>query len=691
MPGPDTPPPTDQFGPDKPPLADEPIRQSAPPPSTPADPLDPPAKITWLHPDSQVPPGQPSFGYTPPLVVVDEPAVPPGEISWLNPDAKPGGGLAESPAPYDGTPPAETEEIVPSLPKDGVLPDGSPAERPRWPRPPVEAAKPGPKPIKKEKGYRPPVRIPPRAGAGLALGAGALLAIIGWPWLAPGSRPDGPGSSETRPRQFDVPAGAIAGAAGGRIAGLSSGDPHLITLDGLHYDFQAGGEFLLAQSSDGAFAIQVRQRRYRSAPVSINRAVAARVGDHRAGVYATKDGPLLRVDGAIVRESRVNLSGGGRIEALADGWRLTWPDGSTLEVQGGTWLDLAVTVAPALRGDLSGLLGNADGDPSNDLVTHDGRRRDPAKLDVDFLYREFGASWRVAAGASFFDFDPGDPADLETGNPDGYVGADSLDAATRQRAEATCRAAGVKNEPFLADCILDVGLSGDPAFAESGAWAAGLLASGGNEVAPSNDGPSPSTAPSSTAPSSTAPSSGAPLSLGPDSWDELVASIDRGIRESSVDAKWEVSFRLLDFTSVGTDYRPYLAIGSDEKWTWTVERKCANGPCDVRFDAFNARLGQTYPSGLRWDASKGTYYSIGVTAEPAAFCKNANGSRIPGSYEVEQTLFLVPRSTNAGTSGPIATELIGVRVDKGRPATGMPASCGTFTEVWGFHAVRPRG
>src|SRR6266511_3820678 len=78
MPGPDTPPPTDQFGPDKPPLADKPIGQSAPPPpSTPADPLDPPAKITWLHPDSEVPLGQPSFGYTPPLVVVDEPAVPP--------------------------------------------------------------------------------------------------------------------------------------------------------------------------------------------------------------------------------------------------------------------------------------------------------------------------------------------------------------------------------------------------------------------------------------------------------------------------------------------------------------------------------------------------------------------------------------------------------------------------------------
>ena len=46
---------------------------------------------------------------------------------------------------------------------------------------------------------------------------------------------------------------------------------------------------------------------------------------------------------------------------------------------------------------------------------------------------------------------------------------DSLDAATRAKAEALCRAVGVSTEPTLTDCILDVGISGDSSYAASAA------------------------------------------------------------------------------------------------------------------------------------------------------------------------------------------------------------------------------
>ena len=45
-------------------------------------------------------------------------------------------------------------------------------------------------------------------------------------------------------------------------AGISIGDTHLTTFDGVHYDFQASGEFLLAEVAN-EFTVQARQLRAR--------------------------------------------------------------------------------------------------------------------------------------------------------------------------------------------------------------------------------------------------------------------------------------------------------------------------------------------------------------------------------------------------------------------------------------------
>jgi hypothetical protein len=167
-----------------------------------------------------------------------------------------------------------------------------------------------------------------------------------------------------------------------------------------------------------------------------------------------------------------------------------------------------------------------------------------------------------------------------------------------------------------------------------------------------------------------------------------VASIDPNVRESSIAGDWLVTYTLVEFNSEGTDYAPYIAVGGEEEWEWTVTPDCPSGPCHVHFDAYNALLGLTYPSGIDWDAQKTDYFSSGVTAAPAAFCRDQNGARIPDSFEVEQTLLLVPQSADPAEAGLSATELTGIRVDQGRPTAGMPESCGTFTEIWTVHAVR---
>jgi hypothetical protein len=74
--------------------------------------------------------------------------------------------------------------------------------------------------------------------------------------------------------------GEGASAASG---GLTWGDPHLVTLNGFHYNFQAAGEFTLVRSDDGSLDVQVRQQPQLalSDQVAFNTAVAMLVAGTR--------------------------------------------------------------------------------------------------------------------------------------------------------------------------------------------------------------------------------------------------------------------------------------------------------------------------------------------------------------------------------------------------------------------------
>ena len=96
--------------------------------------------------------------------------------------------------------------------------------------------------------------------------------------------------------------------------GVDDGDPHLTTVDGVHYDFQSAGEFVVLRDRDG-LEIQTRQTPVATASaiadsytglttcVSLNTAVAARVGTHRVTFQPNLSGVpdpaglQLRVDG----------------------------------------------------------------------------------------------------------------------------------------------------------------------------------------------------------------------------------------------------------------------------------------------------------------------------------------------------------------------------------------------------------
>ncbi|WP_433261098.1 VWD domain-containing protein [Micromonospora vinacea] len=256
----------------------------------------------------------------------------------------------------------------------------------------------------------------------------------------------------------------------------SNGDPHLLTYDGLRYDFQAAGEFVLTRSTTDDFEVQVRQTMFpASSVVAVNSAVAVRVAGDRVGVYVTPDGPAVRVNGAapVSAPDGVKLPRGGTVTTWKDGTvTVELPDGARLTAQPiGVWgLSVSLSAPTARAGKLEGLLGDHDGDPGDDLTVRNGKRlAQPPTFEA--LYPGFADSWRVEAQRSLFDYEPGQGTGTFTDRrfPDRLLTVGDL--PNRATAELVCRRAGVTDPRILADCVLDVGLTGQVAFAEDAARA----------------------------------------------------------------------------------------------------------------------------------------------------------------------------------------------------------------------------
>jgi hypothetical protein len=258
---------------------------------------------------------------------------------------------------------------------------------------------------------------------------------------------------------------------------LSWGDTHLVTFDGLSVDFQAVGEFVLVRADGDGLEVQVRQRPAGdSETVSRNTAIAASVAGDTVSLDVEQD-PPLHVNGVqtAVPEEPITLPNGGQVEF--DGERtysLTWPDGSILRLPiwgANKWLDVRVYIAESLAGAVTGLLGDADGDPANDLTAGDGTVVSIEDPSYEDLYRGFGDSWRIRQEESLFVYQAGESTATFTdvAFPSQVVTIESLSEEARRDAAQACRDAGVTEEPFLASCVLDVALTGDALFAAAAA------------------------------------------------------------------------------------------------------------------------------------------------------------------------------------------------------------------------------
>lgn len=191
--------------------------------------------------------------------------------------------------------------------------------------------------------------------------------------------------------------------------GGSTGDPHIYTFDGLHYDFQATGDFVLVRSLEGDLEVQVRQTPWVNPGTTVNTGLATVVDGNRVEFYADRPQPIindLSVTLAIGTSqalgngsiSRSSISGYG-IEG--DLYTITYANGAVLKnaVYHGFLMDPTLDLVGSQN--VVGLLGNNNGNAGDDLALRDGTLL-TNPLAPENLYGAFSSSWQVADNESLF-------------------------------------------------------------------------------------------------------------------------------------------------------------------------------------------------------------------------------------------------------------------------------------------------
>jgi hypothetical protein len=278
----------------------------------------------------------------------------------------------------------------------------------------------------------------------------------------------------------------------------TNGDPHMQTVNGFRYDFQAAGEFTVLRSTDGSVDIQARQEPFAdSKAVSINTAVAMKVGTHIAGVYATPAGLQVHVDGRVadLGSGPIDLEGGGRVSAIQNGYEIDFPDGTQLfALSRGEWGIFAqIKPSAALTSSGQGLLGSILRGGLGVPALPDGTRL-PAATDkharFQAVYGQFADAWRITDATSLFDYDQGKTTASYTIKPFPIEGqpATLADLPADQQAAGTDACVSITDSGLRDDCAFDVGVTGQTGFAEGYTMVQGFYDNG---IAAANPSPTP--------------------------------------------------------------------------------------------------------------------------------------------------------------------------------------------------------
>jgi Subtilase family/Bacterial Ig-like domain (group 3) len=283
--------------------------------------------------------------------------------------------------------------------------------------------------------------------------------------------------------------------------GYDDGDPHLTTVEGVHYDFQSAGEFTLLRDGNGT-EIQARQSPVQTTTrggtnpytglatcVSLNTAVAAKVGGRRISYvpnvsgFPDPSGLQLRIDGVLTTlpAGGINLAPGAHIGPIGGGGiNVTFPDGTTMYATPHWWaahskwyLNISIFHTPASEG----ILGFR---PSGSWLPAlpGGGSMGPMPANLSQRYSDlnvtYANAWRVTSTSSLFDYAAGkSTADFTYASWPLETGACIIPQLPEPPAEPTtptvarnaCK--NIVDQHRRADCIADVLVTGEVGFADA--------------------------------------------------------------------------------------------------------------------------------------------------------------------------------------------------------------------------------
>jgi hypothetical protein len=203
------------------------------------------------------------------------------------------------------------------------------------------------------------------------------------------------------PRTITVTGTIVAGPVVAPT-GTAQGDVHMVTFDGLRYDFQATGDYELARSavSGDTFQIQIETAAASAiAAVSVTTEAAAQVGSDVVTFGLNQDG-FVWVDGApdtaLSAANPIQDFGGGQLQEITpEEFQLTWPTGEALTIDDdGTSIGSAVSLpASDGPGSVRGLLGSDSGQAS-DFQLPDGTVLKTPVSDSELL-GTFATAWQA--------------------------------------------------------------------------------------------------------------------------------------------------------------------------------------------------------------------------------------------------------------------------------------------------------
>ncbi|CAG2254068.1 MUC4 [Mytilus edulis] len=262
------------------------------------------------------------------------------------------------------------------------------------------------------------------------------------------------------------------------------GDPHVDTLDGFQYTFNGWGEYTMMKitNENVTFEVQARTDLATSkngtdlkkinatifsgfaAKEDVNATMQVELasdletmvvygnGNDYTTRFNTEDNFAVFLTGIVLRRQNHSLA-----VAFSE-------SGIQLNFQVKTrQLTLSASVPEDFKGQVQGLMGNFDGDKTNEFILPNGNVLPPSDVDSERkIYNNFGQLWETTAANTIFDYTDG-KSWVDYSHQDFVpLFIDEFDNSTLQSAYSVC---GGSTDQYKA-CIFDYLATGDQSFAD---------------------------------------------------------------------------------------------------------------------------------------------------------------------------------------------------------------------------------